>query len=126
MPKAKKSEATKSEKIKDPSKPKTAKSPKGKAAPTATKAPKPAPVKAEKKVKSKSAPLATSVPKLAPKARAKSTKVTKVTSVTITTEDIALRAYFIAERRNAMGWPGDSDTDWLEAEAQLRAEQSEA
>lgn len=37
-------------------------------------------------------------------------------------DDIALRAYFIAERRQQMGWAGDSATDWADAEAQLRAE----
>jgi len=37
-------------------------------------------------------------------------------------DDIALRAYFISERREQMGWPGDSATDWADAEAQLRAE----
>jgi hypothetical protein len=39
-----------------------------------------------------------------------------------TNEDIALRAYFIAERRHQMGWPGDSTGDWVEAERQLLAE----
>jgi len=37
-------------------------------------------------------------------------------------EDISLRAYFIAERRHKMGWPGNSSTDWADAEKQLRAE----
>lgn len=37
-------------------------------------------------------------------------------------EDIQLRAYFISERRQTMGWPGNSSTDWIEAEAQLVAE----
>jgi len=37
-------------------------------------------------------------------------------------DDIALRAYFIAERRQKMGWPGDSSTDWSDAQKQLRAE----
>lgn len=37
-------------------------------------------------------------------------------------DDISLRAYFIAERRQQMGWPGDSATDWADAEAQLKAE----
>lgn len=37
-------------------------------------------------------------------------------------DDIALRAYFIGERRQKMGWPGDSGTDWADAEKQLRAE----
>jgi hypothetical protein len=40
----------------------------------------------------------------------------------ISHDDISLRAYFIAERRQKMGWPGDSATDWADAEAQLRAE----
>ena len=42
--------------------------------------------------------------------------------IVITTEEIATRAYFIAERRQLMGWPGDSSTDWIEAESQLLAE----
>jgi hypothetical protein len=40
----------------------------------------------------------------------------------ISHDDIALRAYFIAERRHKMGWPGDSGTDWADAVKQLRAE----
>lgn len=40
----------------------------------------------------------------------------------ISHDDIALRAYFIGERRQKMGWPGDSATDWADAEKQLRAE----
>ncbi|HEY8903536.1 MAG TPA: hypothetical protein VIM48_07505 [Chthoniobacterales bacterium] len=40
----------------------------------------------------------------------------------ISSDDIALRAYYIAERRRAMGWPGDSTSDWVEAELQLRTE----
>jgi hypothetical protein len=37
-------------------------------------------------------------------------------------DEIALRAYFIAERRQKMGWEGDSATDWSDAVSQLRAE----
>ena len=37
-------------------------------------------------------------------------------------DDIALRAYFIGERRQKMGWAGDSATDWADAVSQLRAE----
>ena len=37
-------------------------------------------------------------------------------------DDIALRAYFIAERRHKLGWPGNSSTDWADAVKQLRAE----
>ncbi len=40
----------------------------------------------------------------------------------ISNEDIALRAYFIAERRQKMGWHGDSTGDWVEAERQLKTE----
>jgi len=47
---------------------------------------------------------------------------TKAAKVTFTTEDISLRAYFIAERRQAMGWPGNETSDWTEAERQLKAE----
>ena len=42
----------------------------------------------------------------------------------ISGEDIALRAYFIAEKRQQQGQPGDSQSDWIEAERQLRAEAS--
>ena len=40
----------------------------------------------------------------------------------ISHDDIALRAYFIGERRQKMGWAGDSATDWADAVSQLRAE----
>lgn len=42
--------------------------------------------------------------------------------IEITEAHIATRAYYIAERRQLMGWPGDSASDWIEAENQLRAE----
>jgi hypothetical protein len=35
---------------------------------------------------------------------------------------VALRAYFIGLRRQENGQPGDSTTDWLEAEKELRGE----
>jgi hypothetical protein len=34
-------------------------------------------------------------------------------------DDIALRAYFISEKRQQLGLPGDSDQDWIEAQRQL-------
>lgn len=46
----------------------------------------------------------------------------KLPEVQISNDEIALRAYYIAERRQKMGWPGNSASDWLEAEAQLREE----
>jgi len=55
------------------------------------------------------------------KAPAKAAATPKKTPV-FSSEEIALRAYFIAERREKMGWPGDSTGDWVEAERQLLAE----
>jgi len=57
----------------------------------------------------------------APRTRVKATAVTKST-VSITPADIALRAYFISEKRQKLGLPGDSTHDWVEAERQLKAE----
>ena len=45
-----------------------------------------------------------------------------VRDLVIAHDEVALRAYFIAERRHKMGWPGDSSTDWSDAVKQLRAE----
>lgn len=47
--------------------------------------------------------------------------LTKPTA-SITPADIALRAYFIAEKRQKLGLPGNSTNDWVEAERQLTAE----
>ena len=43
-------------------------------------------------------------------------------AVEFSTNDIALRAYYIAERRRKLGLPGDEMGDWVEAERQLRTE----
>lgn len=40
--------------------------------------------------------------------------------------DIALRAYFISENRRLQGLPGDESNDWLEAERQIAAERGSA
>jgi len=47
---------------------------------------------------------------------------TEITAVigSVTTEDISMRAYFIGERRRYLGLAGDPQSDWLEAERQLR------
>lgn len=55
--------------------------------------------------------------KAAPK-KAKSAPV----DMTISESDIAIRAYFISEKRQKEGLPGDHNQDWLEAERQLIAE----
>lgn len=39
-----------------------------------------------------------------------------------TSDDVALRAYFISEKRRNLGLPGDEHQDWLEAERQLVSE----
>ena len=66
-------------------------------------------------------------PKLAGKTRAasagkKAKPTARVATPAYTREDIALRAYFISEKRRANGVHGDEHQDWLEAERQLAAE----
>jgi hypothetical protein len=43
---------------------------------------------------------------------------------TPTVEQIQLRAYFIAERRKALGLHGDATSDWVQAERELRGEKA--
>ena len=38
----------------------------------------------------------------------------------VTSEEIALKAYYLAERRRHLGLPGDPEADWLQAESELR------
>jgi hypothetical protein len=66
------------------------------------------------------APPKTGVKKKAAKKAAK--KVAKKKMVIFSTEDVALRAYFIAENRQRHGLAGDSHSDWIEAERQLKKE----
>ncbi len=84
---------------------------------------------APKVVKPKNAPAP--APKKAPKIATKTTAKAKSAAATaapsksapvITQDQIATRAYYIGERRQRMGWPGDPASDWIEAEAQLVAE----
>ena len=37
-------------------------------------------------------------------------------------EQVALHAYFIAERRRTLGLPGDQTSDWVQAERELLSE----
>ncbi len=76
-------------------------------APAAKRAPKPAAVK-PKKVAAKGKSAANKSPTPKPAA--------------YTRDDVALRAYFIAEKRQAHGLPGDEHQDWVEAERQLASE----
>ncbi len=70
------------------------------------------------------------VEKPSKKASGKKSVTSKATKaepeIVITNEEISLRAYFIAERRHKMGWPGNSESDWIEAERQLRQEAQRA
>ncbi len=56
--------------------------------------------------------------------KAKPAKKKSAAPSAISTDDIALRAYFIAERRQQLGLPGDSLGDWIEAERQLLGERT--
>ena len=57
------------------------------------------------------------------RSRVKSVPVTPDASVRhVTPADIALRAYGIYEERQKLGIPGDSASDWAEAERQLQLE----
>lgn len=84
----------------------------------------------EVKTKKSAAPAARKAPKTSTKSPAKakvaSPKAAKpaapVPAPVITRDQIATRAYYIGERRQNMGWPGDPSSDWIEAEAQLIAE----
>lgn len=51
--------------------------------------------------------------------RAKATKAKPLSKPT--QEEIALKAYYIAEERHRKGLPGNRETDWIEAERQLKA-----
>ena len=80
---------------------------------------KPAAVEAAVKPKARNAAAKAGAPKsVVPAAPARQE------SVQLSPEVVALRAYFISEQRTALGKPGDSMTDWLEAERQLLAEQN--
>ena len=43
-------------------------------------------------------------------------------AVGFSNHDVALRAYYIAERRRKLDLPGDAMGDWVEAERELRQE----
>ena len=61
-------------------------------------------------------------PKLPATPAAPAEPAVSVAALAFTTEDISLRAYYLAENRRARGEHGDEASDWIEAERQLRAE----
>lgn len=74
-----------------------------------------------KTTKKKTAPAAvTKKPAAKKPAAAKAAMPKKAASST--QDDVALRAYFTAEKRRKLGLPGDPHSDWIEAERQLAAE----
>jgi Protein of unknown function (DUF2934) len=40
----------------------------------------------------------------------------------LSNEQVALRAYFIGERRRKLGFPGDETSDWVEAKREISEE----
>jgi hypothetical protein len=86
--------------------------------------------KTEKNTSSKKAPQATSPSRRTRAVTATPARImsrrsggkSEITAVigSVTAEDVAVRAYFIGERRRSLGLPGDPESDWLEAERQLR------
>jgi hypothetical protein len=67
------------------------------------------------------APLPVSEFPVAPKPR-RPANVRKKAASEISADEIALRAYYIAEHRRNLRLPGDEVGDWVEAERQLRKE----
>ena len=64
-----------------------------------------------------------SKPAFKPKAPArKRLGAPRVVAPAFTDSDVALRAYFLSEKRRMQGLPGDERQDWIEAERQLQSE----
>lgn len=100
--------------------PKTAKKPATKKAPAKTaksKAVKKAAPKGPAAAKTKV--VTATPPRVMSRKRGGKSEITAVIG-SVTNEDISVRAYFIGERRRQLGLPGDPQSDWLEAERQLR------
>jgi hypothetical protein len=70
------------------------------------------------------APVAAMESPAAPKLRRAAGGKKKATALELSTHDIALRAYYIAEHRRSLNLAGDEVGDWVEAERQLRKEAS--
>ncbi len=79
--------------------------------------------KAAPKVASDSGVVAkkTAAPKKVAAKTAPKTKPAAKKSAKPTFEDIQKQAYFVAERRQALGLPGDAASDWIQAEKELLA-----
>lgn len=71
------------------------------------------------------APVLAAVEPAKPKRKAPARKASAV-EIVVSVEEIGLRAYFISERRQQAGAPGDEVSDWVEAERELRHEAEKA
>jgi len=49
-------------------------------------------------------------------------EIVTTVAVEISSETVAVRAYYIAQERHRLGLPGDATSDWVEAEQQLQRE----
>ena len=74
----------------------------------------------KRKVVARTKSTETAVRATKPKPEAKAPE--RTASPAVSTDLVALRAYFISEKRIADGIEGDALTDWLEAERQILAE----
>ena len=50
------------------------------------------------------------------------TKAREKMDAQLSNEQVALRAYFIGERRRKLGFPGDETSDWVEAKREISEE----
>jgi len=86
----------------------------------------PAPAKRAVKPAAKAKKTVAKAPKATASVKAKRTTKPKTPTAPIapaySREDVALRAYFISEKRRSDGIHGDEHQDWIEAERQLLAE----
>lgn len=80
------------------------------------------PTPAAPKAKKTAAKKAPAKKKSKPAAEEPVVETVVIEEIVISNDDIALRAYFIAQDRQARGQWGDETGDWVEAERQLRAE----
>ena len=56
------------------------------------------------------------------KTEASESKAREKMDAQLSNEKIALRAYFIGERRRKLGFPGDETSDWVEAKREISEE----
>ena len=53
------------------------------------------------------------------KTEASESKAGEKMDAQLSNEQVALRAYFIGERRRKLGFPGDETSDWVEAKREI-------